>query len=149
MGNRLEKCVFAGTDKKLLAECLAFMLPKVTFHGAAGINGFHIDTQKGWLCFCSYNTKDPERVPSIAHLYPMRMSCDMFAEQIMNWLEDLSEEELVSMGCDLSDNCWEDPEIGWCVFIPDWYSHEYGVTSYHSCGIQHLCVKPIVVDTGK
>lgn len=149
MGNRLERCVFAGTDKSLLTQCLEFVMPKVTFSGVAGINGFHIDTQKGWLCLCSYNTKREGGVPSIARLYPMRMNASMLAEQILNWLADLTPDELLSMGCDISDNCWEDPEIGWCVFIPDWYSEDYGVTSYHSCGIQHLCVKPIVVDTGK
>ena len=136
---RFKTFVTSGDSKQILIEALEF----ITTKNRIEIKGFYID-RTGYLVFCSYvdEKKENEKV------YPFIPTPVCIAEQVIQYLHSLTDEELASMECEPS-GYEEEYEIGWELFIPESsYDEKYSVTDY-TWGKTVLAVKPKLIEYGK
>lgn len=128
----------SGDSKQLLLETLEFIIAK----GKLNLKGFFID-RTGYLVLCSYVSEENENEKA----YPFIPTPVCIVEHVFQYLSELTDEELASMGCEPS-GYEEDYEIGWELFIPECGSDVYSVTDY-SWGKTVLAVKPKLIEYGK
>lgn len=149
---QLERFVAAGScrDKELLTNTLKFILESNREH----IYGFRMDSNK-YNEGCTSNsilvlTSSPKASESTTK-YPFEIRYDnegigILTSHILEYISNFSDDDLEQFGEEVT-GYEEDYEIGWEVFIPDWYTAEHGIDNYSILDV--LAVRPVKLEYGK
>ena len=140
-------------DISMLKNILSTIFPYLNYN--IEIEGFiftkaysQYDNNNNILVFCTGNYDDNSTYKE----YPFSIQnnengISMLATHIIEYINSLSDEDLKQLGMEPT-GYEEDYEIGWNIFIPDWYFEEYGIEDYTS-NATILAVKPAFIEYGK
>lgn len=141
----------SGDKREGLEDILRFLVETQDFHPTESGYGTlctQVDGQEKAKVLLIGSRLGPDA--SDVMPYPFRMTAETLAEQICQFIQSFSEEDLKAYGWTEED--WgyaEEYTIGWELFRPDGSSEnkEHGIGVYYLWDV--IAVKPVLIEYGK